>query len=99
MAFDWKPWPYTAIRLVVPVSLWFLRAYVSGRCEGVGCLGLALIDACLVVTHYWANRPLVDANGGPLGLPISIVRIFHLPMLCAAGLMVLDGWNALRSIA
>lgn len=98
MAVDWRPFPKTAARLIVPIALWIARAWLASSCSEVGGIGEFAADILLIPAHWWANSPMAEVNGGQAGINNSVTKIFMVPMALAVFLALVDGMAVGRAL-
>jgi len=82
----------TAARLIVPAVVWVLRFSVSSDGRGPENLLSIVLDATLVVLHWWSVQPLRAADPDRFGRNDSATKFLFVPLLLALFFLLRDTW-------
>lgn len=84
----------TSVRLVVVVGLWVARGLSAANEVAFPSPETIVLDALLVVGHWWANAPLRAAVGGQFGVRGHWTSLLNVPLVLAGFLLLRDMYRA-----
>lgn len=85
-----------AARHGMAVVLWVLRYLIQGPEHRPPLLVVVALDAVILATHWWANRPLRRARPDDFGDRSNLTWHLITPEVIAAFFLVRDLWFALH---
>lgn len=90
-----SPGEQTAARSGLAMLLWVVRLSVLGVEPGVAGLLAILTDTALVLVHWWANKPMADAEPDRFGAPGTAGSFLAAALM---GALLLTGYDIVKYV-